>query len=100
MQTDGASNGIDQDRIGGGQWDDIRQVDLEEVGLSENGLIGDIANADQDQEDPSDEIAEGTEDTMPEHLRSAPADLRTSRSFPEQGQLCHGPLSSTWWWRG
>ena len=59
METDRTSNTVDQDGIGDGEWDDVGEVDLEEPRLAEDGFVGDIANDDQDQEDPCDEVEKG-----------------------------------------
>ncbi|GMG27313.1 unnamed protein product [Aspergillus oryzae var. brunneus] len=61
METDGSRNTVNQDGIGDGERDDVGEVDLEEPRLAEDGFVGYIANDDQNQEDPCDEIKKGAQ---------------------------------------
>lgn len=44
METDGASNTVDQDITPDGQGNDVGEIHFQEVGLPNNRAIGDIAN--------------------------------------------------------
>lgn len=53
MQSDRPRNTVDKDSIGDGDGNDMGEVELHEIGIAYNGLIRDIANADEQQKDPS-----------------------------------------------
>lgn len=52
VQPDRTGDGIDQDGIGHGDGDDVGEVEVEEIGVAEDRLVGDVGNHDQHQEDP------------------------------------------------
>jgi hypothetical protein len=56
VQSNGLGDGVDQDSIGHGDRDDVGEIEIEEVGAADHGLIGNIANHHQDQEDPCDQV--------------------------------------------
>ena len=56
MQSNGLGDGVDQDGIGHGDRDDVGEIEVEEVGAADNGLIGNIANNHQHQEDPGEKV--------------------------------------------
>ena len=54
VEPDGAGDTVDEDGIGDGEGNDVGEIDFEEVGFAEDGLVGEIADADEQEEDPGD----------------------------------------------
>lgn len=48
METNGSSNTVDEAGIGHTERDDIGQIDFHKIGFSQDRLIGDIGNEDED----------------------------------------------------
>ena len=61
VQPDRACQAVDQLRVGCAGRYDVAEIDLEEVDVSEDVVVGDIADVDKDEEDEADEEEEGGE---------------------------------------
>ena len=64
MQTDRPGDGVDQDGIRHGQGDDVGQVEIEEVGASQDGLVGDVTDHHEQHEDPGEQIEQRPNDAV------------------------------------
>lgn len=53
VQPNRSRNTVDEEGIGNGHGDDMRQIEFHKIRLANDGFIGDVANAYQQQENPS-----------------------------------------------
>lgn len=72
VQPDRSRNTVDEEGIGDGDGDDMRQIEFHEIRLAHHGTIGDVSNAYQQQEDPSYEVEQRAKQTMREDCRFFP----------------------------
>lgn len=73
MEANGPGNTVDEDGIGHGKGDDVGEVEFEEIGFAQDGLVGEVADTDEQQEDPGDEIEKRAEEAVPNHGGMRPA---------------------------
>lgn len=66
MKTDGLSDTVDKDCIRDRLWDDVGCVEFEKVRLSEHGLVGNVSDHHQQEEDPSYQVDESADYAMPD----------------------------------
>lgn len=76
MQANRTRNTVDKERIGHGQRNDMGEVEPEEIGVADHGLVGNATNADEEQENPSKEEEQRAKDLMPYHRRPFPPRAR------------------------
>lgn len=76
MQPDRTRNTVDKEGIGHGKRNDMGEVESEEIGVADHGLVGNAANADEEQEYPSKEEEQRAKDLMPYHRGPFPPRAR------------------------
>lgn len=63
VESEGAGDGIDENGVGDGAGDNVREVNLEKECAADDGARVEVANADKDQEDEGKEVAYRGQDT-------------------------------------